>query len=400
MRYTSSNLLFMATSRLAPLPPVETRSPSEDSWESFRVETIPNLEDEPLEERSGERLAVPMPDGMREAASIRARIAQEEENPQEAWQKRQDRLKVKRYDERMCRAQELLLMLRARLALVGVAYDAYDARIEQADRPLRGEQLQAGKPTFQMLATEYNTLRRQLEAERKSYEAICKQFHLPVEEAGSRRNKTAKKEVTSSPFVEKQHEMAAIYENIAAKHGQVAFEDATTLHEMVVQTLQGLKLSKEQEGLAYEDRRALLLTRYLCERIESQLDQVRVREMREVDRVAEEAQLVSEVGNHEQAAAKRAELAGLLTRLAPLYLLEITSPISATVEVRMEYHLMHAQLKELATWVEEGRIPRTEAIIEKMDRLQPPVESLRQQAYPHGRALGSAPLEAYSRAAA
>ncbi len=387
----------MATRRALSGTSVADAEPAFDSFFERSDAEQPSFEGEKSGVQRIKRSAVERGDD-EDLDALKARIERTSVEPKNEVQERYDALMVGRYHSQICRSKELYLMLRARLAMTNVSFADYDQAIENPGR-VREEGLQMGEESFRSMAEEYKALRRDLVRERAGYEGACKRLHLLAQEAApSEKGKAAKAERLSL-FVEAQHEIASVYELILAKRGNIAFEEAITLHEMAVRSLHQMKLPKDENQLPSVDRHALLTIRYFYQQIEKQLDQIRTRELRPVKELAEQARLAEVAHRAEEAKSKKAELSQLLTRLAPLYLVDDASQSPAVLNVRAEYHMTKAWIKELTAWLNSGRLTDTAAAQERILVLGAKAEALRDQAYPAGICLSTAPIEAFTQAA-
>lgn len=329
--------------------------------------------------------------------ALKSRIARTNLEPRNEVQERYDALTVNRYDQQICEAQGLFILLKVRLARAGVPFDQYETCIERPQR-IPGERLFMGERSFGALAVEYTALKKRLAAERTMYEAACKRLSLSVYETSSVRGKGkhVKMEVQASPFGEVQQALASVYESVVAKRDNVTFEDAIALHEMVVRALRGLVLPQNETDIPAQDRQTLVSARYFCKKIEARLDQIRVKELRAVEKLAVEACLVTTAGNERQADSKTTKLSLELARIAPLFQLDSASELPRMLELRAQYHLKHAELKELRNWIESRRISDTGKVKQRIDELVPLVRRLHSAAYPQGPCLSNAPLKAYA----
>ncbi len=328
-------------------------------------------------------------------ASLKSKIARTNAEPRNEVQERYDTLTVNRYEKEMCEAQELFIILKVRLARAGVQFDQYEACIERPQQ-IRGERLFTGERPFGALAEDYKATKKRLVVDRAMYEAACKRLHISVQEGPAHRKGTsAKQQEIQNPFTEAQQTLASVYEHVIAKRDSITFDDAIILHEMLVRGLRGLKLPGNEADIPASDRQALVAARYFCKQIEARLDQIRVRELRPVEQLAAEARLAATAGNKAHAAEKTAELSALLAHLAPLYLLDSTSESPHVLELRAQYHLNHAELKELNEWIVSKRITDSGKVALRIDELVPRVKHLHQVAYPYGPCLSGAPLKAY-----
>ncbi len=328
-------------------------------------------------------------------AALKSKIARTNPEPRNEVQERYDTLTVNRYEKEMCEAQELFIILKVRLARAGVQFDQYETFIENPQR-VRGERLFTGERPFGQLVADYKATKKRLVAERVMYEAACKRLHISVQEGSAhRKGASAKQPEVQNPFIEVQQTLASVYEHVIAKRDSITFDDAIILHEMMVRGLRGLKLPGNEADIPASDRQALVAARYFCKQIEARLDQIRVRELRPVEQLAAEARLAATAGNKAHAAEKTAELSTLLARLAPLYLLDSASESPRVLELRAQYHLSHAELKELNDWIASKRITDSGKVAQRIDELVPRVKHLHQVAYPYGPCLSGAPLKAY-----
>jgi hypothetical protein len=328
-------------------------------------------------------------------AALKSRIARTNAEPRNEVQERYDTLTVNRYEKEVCEAQELFIILKVRLARAGVQFDQYEAFIENPQR-IRGERLFTGERSFGQLVADYKATKKRLVVERAMYEAACKRLHISVQEGSAhRKGASAKQQEVQNPFTEAQQKLASVYEHVVAKRDSITFDDAIILHETMVQGLRGLKLPGNEADLPASDRQALVAARYFCKQIEARLDQIRVRELRPVEQLAAEARLAATAGNKAHAAEKTAELSALLARIAPLYLLDSASESPRLLDLRSQYHLSHAELKELNDWIASKRITDSGKVSQRIDELVPRVKHLHQVAYPYGPCLSGAPLKAY-----
>lgn len=328
-------------------------------------------------------------------AALKSKIARTSVELRNEVQERYDTLTVNRYEKENCEAQELFIILKVRLARAGVQFDQYETCIEHPQR-VRGERLFTGERPFGQVVADYKATKKRLVVEKVMYEAACRRLSMSVQEGlTSRKGAVTKQQEIQNPFTEAQQTLASVYEHVVAKRDSITFDDAIILHEMLVQGLRGLKLPGNEADIPASDRQALVSARYFCKQIEARLDQIRVRELRPVEQLAAEARLAATAGNKAHATEKTAELSTLLARLAPLYLLDSASESPRLLELRAQYHLNHAELKELNDWITSKRITDSGRVAQRIDELVPRVKHLHQVAYPYGPCLSGAPLKAY-----
>ncbi len=324
-----------------------------------------------------------------------ARTTSEDGGLVSKYQERYDRILVDRHDRYLTERARMRAEIDARLAVAGIEHAQRSVYLQ---RPaLLKEAQSAGKMNFVALVRRYEEQGRHIQSEYASYIAAVKRLGL-VEHG--RRASVKREERSSSPELQKlQQKLGQLFEGTLRKD-TLTSQEAAQVHREVVSVLHGIQVPEEGHSATHEERDSLVVCRYLYQQIECRLDEVRVRELRDIVLIAQKARLAMADGASESASLLKETLRSRLSLLAPLYLLKVDDAVGHFVDRAEQFQMDHAWWRRLQDWAATADASVKSQFVAQADALHPRVLAERKAAYPFGPTLGSVPLEAYQSASA